>query len=190
MNPHQQTPVSIAPGSTSPGSTEPKPRSWFPHPALSVFMLLLWLLLANDFSVGQVVLGSILAWLIPWLTQGFWPESLRLRHPLVLTKFVLVVFWDILIANLILAVRILGPMNKLQPAFMQIPLDIHHEFTITLFASTISLTPGTVSADLSLDRRYLLVHSLHVTDIEAAIAEMKQRYEAPLKEVFECSPQP
>jgi multicomponent K+:H+ antiporter subunit E len=47
-----------------------------------------------------------------------------------------------------------------------------------------------VSADLSLDRRYLLVHSLHVTDIDAAIAEMKQRYEAPLKEVFECSPQP
>ena len=73
---------------------------------------------------------------------------------------------------------------------MQVPLDIQHEFTITLFASTISLTPGTVSADLSLDRRYLLVHSLHVTDIDAAIAEMKQRYEAPLKEVFECSPQP
>lgn len=171
-------------------STPPKARRWFPHPALSLFLLLLWLLLANSVSVGQVVLASILAWVIPWLTQGFWPESLRLRHPLVLIKFVLVVLWDILIANLILAVRILGPINKLQPAFMQVPLDIQHEFTITLFASTISLTPGTVSADLSLDRRYLLVHSLHVTDIDAAIAEMKQRYEAPLKEVFECSPQP
>ncbi len=171
-------------------STPPKARRWFPHPALSLFLLLLWLLLANSVSVGQVVLGSILAWVIPWLTQGFWPESLRLRHPLVLIKFVLVVLWDILIANLILAVRILGPINKLQPAFMQVPLDIQHEFTITLFASTISLTPGTVSADLSLDRRYLLVHSLHVTDIDAAIAEMKQRYEAPFKEVFECSPQP
>ena len=178
------------PQPATPSSTAPKARSWFPHPGLSVFMLLLWLLLANDVSVGQVVLGSILAWVIPWLTQGFWPESLRLRHPLVLIKFVLVVFWDILVANMILAVRILGPINKLQPAFMQVPLDIHHEFTITLFASTISLTPGTVSADLSLDRRYLLVHSLHVTDIDAAIAEMKQRYEAPLKEVFECSPQP
>jgi multicomponent K+:H+ antiporter subunit E len=176
--------------SSSSSSSAPKRRRWFPHTTLSVFMLLLWLLLANDVTVGQIVLGGILAWLIPWLTQGFWPESLRLRHPLVLMKFVLVVMWDILIANLILAVRILGPMHKLQPAFMQIPLDIHHEFTITLFASTISLTPGTVSADLSMDRRYLLVHSLHVTDTDAAIAEMKQRYEAPLKEVFECSTQP
>lgn len=171
-------------------TTPPKVRRWFPHPALSVFMLLLWLLLANSISAGQWVLGAILAWLIPWLAQGFWPESLQLRRPLVLAKFVLVVLWDIVIANLILAVRILGPMHKLQPAFMRVPLDIEHEFTITLFASTISLTPGTVSADMSMDGRYLLVHSLHVTDIDAAIAEMKQRYETPLKEVFECSPQP
>lgn len=170
--------------------TPPKPRQWFPHPALSVFMVLLWLLLANSVSSGQWVLGGLLAWLIPWLTQGFWPEALRMRKPLVLAKFILVVLWDILIANLILAVRILGPMHKLQPAFMRIPLDIEHEFTITLLASTISLTPGTVSADLDMDARYLLVHSLHVTDLEAAVAEIKQRYEAPLKEVFECSPSP
>ena len=92
-------------------------------------------------------------------------------------------------ANLVLAVRILGPTKKLQPAFIKVPLDIEHEFTITLFASAISLTPGTVSADLDWEGRYLLVHSLHVIDIDAAIVEMKQRYEAPLKEVFECSPQ-
>lgn len=171
-------------------ASAPKARRWFPHPVLSLFMLVLWLLLANDVNVGQALLGSILAWLIPWLTQGFWPESLRMRRPLVLIKFLLVVVWDIIIANLILAVRILGPINKLQPAFMRVPLDIEHEFTITLFASAISLTPGTVSADLSMDGRYLLVHSLHVTDIDAAIAQMKARYEAPLKEVFECSPAP
>ena len=176
MNPHITNP--------------PKARRWFPHPALSAFMLLLWLLLANSVSAGQIVLGSLLAWLIPWFSQGFWPETLRIRKPLLLVKFVLVVLWDILIANVILAARILGPMNKLQPAFMRVPLDIEQEFTITLFASTISLTPGTVSADLNMEEKYLLVHSLHVTDIDAAIAEMKQRYEAPLKEVFECSPQP
>lgn len=165
-----------------------KKRQWLPHPTLSVFMLVLWLLLVNSINVGQLLLGSLLAWLIPWLTQSFWPESLRLRKPLVLLRFMVVVLWDIFIANLMLAVRILGSTEKLRPAFMKVPLDIKHEFTITMFASTISLTPGTVSADLNMQEGYLLVHSLHVTDIEAAIAEMKQRYEAPLKEVFECSP--
>ena len=168
---------------------EPKHRRWFPHSVLSFFMLGLWLLLANNISPGQILLGVLLAWMIPWLTQSFWPEILYLRKPITLMKFILVVLWDILIANLVLAVRILGPTKKLQPAFIKVPLDIEHEFTITLFASAISLTPGTVSADLDMEGRYLLVHSLHVIDIDAAIAEMKQRYEAPLKEVFECSPQ-
>lgn len=168
---------------------QPKPRRWFPHPVLSFFMVLLWLFLANTFSMGHLVLGIMLGWFIPWFAQSFWPETLDMHKPWVMAKFILVVLWDIIIANLILAVRILGPVNKLQPAFIRVPLDIKHEFTITLFASTVSLTPGTVSADLSMDGCYLLVHSLHVTDIDAAIAEMKQRYEAPLKEVFECSTQ-
>jgi multicomponent K+:H+ antiporter subunit E len=69
---------------------------------------------------------------------------------------------------------------------MVLPLDVREDFTITLLASTISLTPGTVSADLSVDHRYLLIHALHVEDEAATIAQIKQRYEAPLKEIFEC----
>lgn len=162
-------------------------RQWFPHPALSVFMLILWLLLVNEISGGHLVLGSVLAWAIPYLTQQFWPESMTLHKPWIAVKFVLTVLWDIVIANMVLAVLILGPTRKLQPAFMVVPLDIKEEFTITLLASTISLTPGTVSADLNMNAQQLIVHSLHVTDIDAAIADIKQRYEAPLKEIFECS---
>lgn len=168
-------------------SREHQPRQWFPHIALSAFMLLLWLLLVNDISGGHLALGSFLAWAIPYLTQSFWPEAMTFSRPGVALKFVLVVLWDIVIANLILVVRILGPSKKLQPAFMVVPLDIKQDFTITVLASTISLTPGTVSADLSMDRSHLLVHSLHVDDVAATIAELKQRYEAPLKEIFECS---
>lgn len=164
-----------------------KRRQWFPHLALSGFMLVLWLLLVNDISGGHLLLGAFLAWIIPYLTQDFWPESIRLRKPGLAVKFVLLVLWDIVVANLILVVRVLGPMKTLQPAFMIVPLDIKEDFTITLLASTISLTPGTVSADLSPNRDYLLVHNLHVDDMAAAIADIKQRYEKPLKEIFECS---
>lgn len=161
-------------------------KLWLPHPALSIFMWILWLLLVNEFSAGHLVLGGILAWLIPYLTQEFWPESMVMRKPMVALRFVLLVLWDIVIANAVLAVRILGPSKKLQPAFMTLPLDLQQDFAITLLASTISLTPGTVSADLSMDRRALLIHVLHVDDIDASVAELKQRYEAPLKEIFEC----
>lgn len=167
-------------------------RAWrvFPHFALSIFMLLLWLLLVNEVNAGQLVLGTILAWLIPWLTQAFWPESLTLRHPEAAFRFILFMIWDVARANLLLAKRILGPTHKLQPGFLVVPLDIEHEFTITILASAISLGPGTVSADLNMEGHYLLVHSIHITDTETAIAEIKRRYEAPLKEIFECSTTP
>lgn len=163
-----------------------KPRHWFPHKMLSVYMVIVWLLLNNSIAPGQVLLGAFLAWLIPWLTQAFWPEVLHIRKPLLVMKMGVIIFYDIIIANLILAVRILGPVDKLQPAFVKVPLDIDHDFTIALLASIISLTPGTVSADVSKDGRYLLLHCLHVTDVEVEIRLVKERYETPLKEIFEC----
>lgn len=162
-------------------------RMWLPHPALSIYMWGLWLLLVNDITVGHILLGAVLAWLIPFLTQRFWPEAMRMHKPGVAARFVLLVLWDIVIANAVLAVRILGPSSKLRPAFMVLPLDLQQDFAITLLASTISLTPGTVSADLSPDRNALLIHVLHVDDIDASISAIKKRYEAPLKEIFECS---
>lgn len=159
-------------------------RQALPHPLLSLTLLVLWVLLNNHFSVGQLVLGSLLAVLIPRLTATFWPEPVRIRRPRVLLRFVGVVLWDILVANFIVARRILGPVEALQPGFMRIPLDVQSPLAISLLANTISLTPGTVSCDVSPDRRFLLVHALHVTDIEAEIRQIKLRYEQPLKEVF------
>jgi multicomponent K+:H+ antiporter subunit E len=174
----------------SPASEPVRAWRWFPHQALSLFMLVLWLLLVNEISVGQLLLGAILAWLIPWLTQAFWPESLTLRHPEAAFRFILFVIWDVVRANLLLTKRILGPTHKLQPGFLIVPLDVEHQFTITILASAISLGPGTVSADLNVEGHYLLIHSIHITDTETAIAEIKRRYEAPLKEIFECSTTP
>ena len=164
----------------------PRKRYWFPHPLFSLGMVAVWMLLNNNLAPGQFILGLLLGWLIPWLTQGFWPEPLRLRKPLVALRFAVLLLGDVMLANLILARRILGPTAKLQPAFVKVPLDIDHEFAIAMLASTISLTPGTVSADLSLDGRYLLIHCFHVADIDAEIHLIKTRYEAPLKEIFNC----
>ncbi len=162
-------------------------KRWLPHPLLSVFLLLIWLLLNNTLAMGHVVLGAGLAVLIPFLTVGFWPERVCVRRPWILLKFVAVVLWDIVVANLNVAVLILGSTRKLQPAFILLDLDIRSPLGVSLLANTISLTPGTVSCEVSADRRQLLVHALHVTDVEASIREMKQRYEQPLIEVLrEC----
>lgn len=159
-------------------------KKLLPHPILTLALWAIWLLLNNTIAAGHVVLGLALAIFIPWLTSSFWPEKVCIRNPLTLLKFLAVVLHDILIANITVAKLILGKNDHLKPGFFSIDLDIKTPLGISLLANTISLTPGTVSCDLTPDRSQLLVHALHVEDIESTIADIKQRYEKPLMEVF------
>lgn len=161
-------------------------RRWLPHPILTPCLALLWLLLVNSAAPGQVVLGLLLGWAIPFFTSRFWPDQVSIRKPLTLLRFVGVVLLDIVLANLIVARLILGKPQSLRPAFVAVPLDLRTDLAISLLASTITLTPGTLSALLTADRKTLLVHALDVADSAALVASIKQRYEQPLKEVFEA----
>lgn len=162
-----------------------RPRRWLPHPLLSVTLFVVWLLLANSVSAGSVLFALVAAALVPLFSNVFWPDHPRIHRPLRLIAYGLRLLRDIGIANVHVARLILGPPARLRPAFIHMPLELRNEAAITLLASTISLTPGTVSADLSLDRRTLLIHALDVADPDALIAEIRQRYETPLKEIFE-----
>jgi multicomponent K+:H+ antiporter subunit E len=161
-----------------------KSHVWFPHPILSTVLFVTWLLLNNTIAMGHVVLGAILGMLIPWFSAAFWPEKICLGKPSLFLRFMGVVGFDIIIANITVAKLILSPNDSLKPNFLHIPLDITHPLGISVLASTISLTPGTVSTDLSHDKKTLIVHALHVEDIDAEIKSIKTRYERPLMEVF------
>jgi len=161
-------------------------RKLLPHPLQSFALLLIWLLLNDSVSAGQILLGAILATALPLWWQRFWPHSPKLRNPMALLKLLLVLLWDIIVANFQVALQVLGPNRRLHPAFFELPLDLDNDFAITLLASVISLTPGTVSADVSRTRQIILVHALDARDPQQLIDTIKQRYEQPLKEAFGC----
>lgn len=155
-----------------------------PQPLLSASLLALWLLLNNSLTPAQLLLGALLAWLLPAITAPFWPQPVRLRRPLLAVRLLARVLVDIVVANLEVARRILGPESALTPCFVWVPLDIGQPWGIAALAEIITLTPGTVSAQLTADRRFLLVHALNETDPEALVATIKARYERPLMEIF------
>ena len=156
-----------------------------PHPRLSLFVTLIWLALVNEVSVGAVVMGLTLGLLMPFLTGPFWPHPPRLRRPLKLLEYVGVVAWDIFLANLQVARLILRvPNDRLRSRYVTVPLALTSPEAITVLAGTITMTPGTVSAELSADGRALLVHGLDVPDPDALVGDIKARYEARLLEIF------
>lgn len=156
-----------------------------PHPRLSLLLLAVWLLMVNSLSVGALLLGALLALAIPLATAAFWPDTPRPMSLRKLAAYILLVLWDVVVANVVVARIILTKRNsQLSPAFVTIPLDVRSPEAITLLAGAITMTPGTVSADLSADGRSLLVHALHAPDPDAVRDEIKRRYEERLKEIF------
>jgi len=159
-------------------------KKFFPHPLLSLALLIAWLLLNNTFSFGHLLLGTFLALIIPYFTASFWPEHICIKKPLIFVRFIAVLLYDIVLANITVARQVLGDNKKLHPTFISYPLSIKNLLGISILASTVSLTPGTVSCDLSEDQSVLLIHALSAEDTDKVIAHIHQRYEKPLMEVF------
>ncbi len=150
----------------------------------SITTFLFWLLLIDRIDTANILFALLLAWVMPLIASRLEREFAvvgRVRHlPLLGVRLL----WDILVANLTVARQVLGRNDRLQSDFVWVPLDLTNIHGISALASVITLTPGTVSAELSEDRKYLLVHCLNVHDKAAMIEEIKTRYEAPLKKVF------
>ena len=157
---------------------------WLPHPIGSITLTVFWLWLNNTLEPGHVLLGAFLGWALPLFARRFWPERERVSKPWRLLPFAMVVLADVVTANLRVARAVLGPVARLRPGFARVPLDVRSDIGIAVLANTVTLTPGTLSADLSEDRRELIVHYLDERDPGALVAGIKERYERPIMEVF------
>ena len=157
-----------------------------PHPHLTLLIAVVWILLANDVTPATVALGAALGVAIPLATRVYWPDRPRVRAPLTILEYALIVLWDIIVANVQVAYLILFRRgDSLRSRFVAVPLDVRTPQAITVLAGTITMTPGTVSADLSADGRALLVHCLETGDPAATVAAIKTRYETRLQRIFE-----
>lgn len=162
-------------------------REWLvPQPILTLAIATLWALLAGDVSGGTLLLGLTLGLLIPVFTSQFWPGRPRTFRVGVALRLMFVVVYDIIVANVAVARIVLGNVDRIKSKFVDVPLDTDDPYVATILASIITLTPGTLSIDIDMDKRVAHIHGLDVPDQSLLIDEIKTRYEAPLKEIFGC----
>ena len=160
-------------------------NAWLPHPALSVVLAAVWLLLQQSLAPAQLLTALVLALAVPKLVHGFLGDSVRPRAPGVALQLAGVVLWDIVVSNIAVARIVLNPRSDPQPAWVPVALDAEHPSAITLLATIITMTPGTVSCVVDERERLILVHALDCSDAAAMAAQIKQRYERPLRRIFE-----
>jgi multicomponent K+:H+ antiporter subunit E len=155
-----------------------------PHPGLSALIVAMWMVMVNDLTLGTLFLGLVVGVGVPLFTAPWWPGRPHVRY-IPAAAYLGLVVWDIIVANFeVAAIILFKPNRELRPAWLTIPMELATPEAITVFAGTISLTPGTVSTDVSACGRYLLVHALHAPDPSGEIAKVKIRYEARLMRIF------
>jgi len=161
-------------------------KKLMPAPLWSVALLTLWLVLARSVSAGHVLLGLVLALVVPRVTATLRPPPGRVRQPLVIARYLLVVAFDVVRANVEVAWGVIvSPKQRPQTRFVVIPLDLRDPVGLAVLAMVTTVVPGTVWSELAADRRAFMLHVWDVTDERTFVAGFKARYEQPLREVFE-----
>lgn len=153
------------------------------HPWLSSLLAASWLLLQHSLAPVHLLAAVLIGLILPRLLHGFLPAAPRIRWRPAL-RLSGVVLWDIVVSNITVARLVLGPVARLQPAWITVPLALKHPTAIALLASIITTTPGTVSCCIDEERRCILVHALNCSDPAAMVADIHTRYEQPLMEIF------
>lgn len=165
------------------------------RPLLSLLLLAVWLMLNESASAGHLVMGAALALTLPLLLPrmatprvgGRAGRPSLGRRVAAAARLAATVAVDIMRSNLLVARQVLGPERRLQPRFVWFPLALREPRAATALMGIVTLTPGTLSADLADDGRHVLIHALHLDDDAAAdalVAEIRARYEAPLALLF------
>jgi multicomponent K+:H+ antiporter subunit E len=157
-----------------------------PSPWLSLGLFGGWLLLTRSFSPGQVLLGLLVAVLMPLLMSPLRPRPGPLRRWGRLLRLILRVGVEVVRSAVVVAAGVLRAGSRPpRGAFVVVPLDLRDAHALAALAMISAVIPGTVWSELAPDRSALLMHVFDLDDEAAFIQHFKDDYELPLREIFE-----
>ncbi|MFY2763238.1 Na+/H+ antiporter subunit E [Arenimonas sp. MALMAid1274] len=159
-------------------------KRWFPSLPLTATIIVFWMLMWDGIDPAHLALAVVLGITIPLFATRLDREFARIGSLRGVPRLLAHLAWDIVVSNIEVARRVLGRERDIHPGFLWYPLDLQNIHGIAALTSIITLTPGTLTASLSEDRKYLLIHVFNLGDPEQLVAGIKQRYEHALMEIF------
>jgi multicomponent Na+:H+ antiporter subunit E len=151
---------------------------------LNILLAIAWMLLTGELNPETFIEGIFIGFLILWISRTALGGSKYFSKIPIAVKFILYFIKELVKANLIVAYDIITPKDYMKPGIVAVHLDAKTDLEITLFANLITLTPGTLSLDVSSDKKTLYVHGLYVKDAESFRKELKEGLEKRLLEVL------
>ncbi len=133
---------------------------------------------------GNYLLAFILIYAVLWILSFVYDRSHFVKLPRAIS-LIAYFFKELIVASLVVAWDVITPRSHVESGVIALPMDAKTNFEITLLASLISLTPGTLSLDVSEDKRTLYVHAVYIKggDVEGLKRQMKEGFERRLLEI-------
>lgn len=154
--------------------------------ATNLVLALTWAALTGQGTLSALASGFVLGFLALWLLQpmvgGDRRYFLRVVYGL---RLILLFLWELVVSSLHVAWDVLTPTHRARPALVEVPLDVHSDLGVLLLTNLISLTPGTLSVDVSGDRRRLLVHAMFAPDPDRLRRDIKGGMERWVREALD-----
>lgn len=156
-----------------------------PHPLLTAMLVAIWLLL-TDWSLGQLLLGSVVALTASWTTHAFQPLRPKVRNWRPLPRLIGIVLIDVVRSNIAVARIVLrGRSAGHVSGFVMIPLSLRNPTGLAVLACIVTSTPGTAWIEYESASGRLLLHVLDLVSEEDWVNLIKGRYESLLLQMFE-----
>jgi multicomponent Na+:H+ antiporter subunit E len=151
---------------------------------LNVFLALIWAAATGNFGPANVMLGFVLGFVVVVFAQRAYGSTNYGRRVILVIRFALFFIYELFKANLRVAYDVITPSQYMRPGVVAIPLSVKTDTEITLLANLISLTPGTLSLDISDDKSVLYIHAMFVDDPDELRHEIKAGFERRVIEVL------
>lgn len=152
---------------------------------VNILLALVWIALTGRFNAENLGIGFLVSFIVLALTSRIWggkPYTQKARY---IIQFILYVLWEIIVSSIIVALDVIRPKLTARPGVIAIPLEKDTNLEITILANLISLTPGTLSLDISTDKKMLFVHCMFASDAEGLRKNIKETLEAPILRILE-----
>ena len=151
---------------------------------LNIILALTWALLTGHFTLSNFIAGFILGYLVLWVVLSGEAKSNYFKKISLVIRFTFFYIWNLILASLKIAYDVITPRHRMKSGIIAIPLDAKSDLEITVLANLITITPGTLSLDVSTDRRVLYIHAMYIDDKEELIQEIKTELEKRVLEML------
>jgi multicomponent Na+:H+ antiporter subunit E len=151
---------------------------------LNILLAIAWMLLTGELTAENFIEGLIIGYIILWVSKAALGGTKYFKKIPKAISFFFYFVKELIVANLKVAFDIITPKDYMKPGIVAVPLDAETDMEITLLANLITLTPGTLSLDVSKDKKVLYIHTLYLDDTEKFRTEIKNGMEKRLLEVL------